>query len=259
MKFYLSFTLIVCCFFACATPAPVDKEPPFEPSPEEALALLMEGNKRFYEGNALHPHMDTKRLILASQVNQADYAYATVIGCADSRVPVELIFDVGIMDLFVVRVAGNVCNADECGCIEYGLAHVYCPLLVILGHTQCGAVTAAAHAVQGHDEALERNIPYLVDAIKPAVKRAMTLHPEKHGGEIIPYAVEENVWEGVEDLFMASPTCRELMRQGKVKVVGAVYEMETGRVRWLPESKSFEILEKVSANPDRAMKAMASE
>lgn len=96
-----------------------------------------------------------------------------MITCSDSRVPVELVFDAGVMDIFVVRVAGNVCDTDEVGSIEYGLAHVNTPVLVVLGHTQCGAVTAVTHAVQGKGHALELNIPPLVDNIEPAVKRAM--------------------------------------------------------------------------------------
>jgi len=250
--------MIVCGLYGCAKPALPEFEPPNKPSPEEALAMLKAGNQRFIDGAFRHPHLDHKRLIQASQVNQADYAFATVIGCADSRVPVEIIFDVGLMDLFVIRVAGNVCNADECGCIEYGLSHVYTPLLVILGHTQCGAVTATTHVVHGHGEHFERNIPVLVDAIKPAVERAATRHPEATGDDLIPYAVEENVFQGIEDLFMASPSSRELVREGKVKVIGAVYEMETGKVRWLPEARTHEILKAVSANPNRALKAASA-
>lgn len=251
-------TTLVCGLYGCAKQALPEFEPPNKPSPEEALALLKAGNQRFLDGEFRHPHLDRKRLVQASQVNQGDYAFATVIGCADSRVPVEIIFDVGLMDIFVIRVAGNVCNADECGCIEYGLSHVYTPLLVILGHTQCGAVTAATQVVQGHGEHFERNIPVLVNAIKPAVQRAATGHPEAKGGDLIPYAVEENVYQGIEDLFMASPSSRELVRNGKVKVIGAIYEIETGKVRWLPEAKTHEILKAVSANPKRAVKAASA-
>jgi len=123
-------------------------------------------------------------------------------------VPVERIFDSGVMDIFVIRVAGNVCDTDEIGSIEYGLAHVNTPVLVVLGHTQCGAVTAVAHAIHGTGHALERNIPALVDNIIPAVKRAESLNPGITSDEIIPYAIIENVWQGIEDLFMNSPSTR---------------------------------------------------
>ena len=113
-----------------------------KPDAAAALALLKEGNARFAAGNAKRPDADMARIKLADAESQGKYAYATVISCSDSRVPVELIFDAGIMDIFVIRVAGNVCDSDEIGSIEYGLAHVKTPVLVVMGHTKCGAVTA---------------------------------------------------------------------------------------------------------------------
>jgi carbonic anhydrase len=228
-----------------------------KPSPDEAIAMLKDGNKRFVDGKAINPNSDAARLALAGSKNQGDYAYATVITCSDSRVPVERVFDAGIMDIFVIRVAGNVCDTDEVGSIEYGLAHVNTPVLVVLGHTQCGAVTAVTHALQGTGHPLERNIPPLVDNIQPAVKRAMAENPDLHGDAVIPAAIVANVWQGVEDLFMASPASREIVKSGKAKVVGAIYDVGTGNVEWLPESNVAEILKKVEANPERAMNAMA--
>lgn len=228
-----------------------------KPSPGQALTMLMEGNKRFVSGESLHPNTSAKRLIQAGAENQGDHAIATVITCSDSRVPVELIFDQGVMDIFVIRVAGNVCDTDEAGSIEYGLAHVNTPVLVILGHTQCGAVTAVTHALHGKGHALERNIPPLVDNIIPAVKRAEANNPKVTGDAIIPLAIEENVWQGVEDLFMKSPACRDIVKSGKAKVVGAIYDVGTGKIKWLPEEPVTKILEKVEADPKRAMNAMA--
>ena len=170
---------------------------------------------------------------------------------------VELIFDAGIMDLFVVRVAGNVCDTDEIGSIEYGLAHVKTPVLVVLGHTRCGAVTAVSQAMGGHGHKLERNIPPLVDNIIPAVKRAMEQHQDLHGDAIVPFAIEENVWQAVEDLFMNSPAVRDLHRSGKVLVTGAIYDLSTGKVSWLPQAKVGEILQLAEASPDRETEAFA--
>ena len=186
-----------------------------KPSPDQAIQMLLDGNERFVSGKSIHPRMDKERLKQAGRENQADHAYATVITCSDSRVPVELIFDAGIMDLFVIRVAGNVCDTDEAGSIEYGLAHVNTPVLVVLGHTQCGAVTAVTHAVQGKGHALERNIPALVDNIEPAVKRAMEIYPHIKGDKIFPLAIEENVWISIRDLFMKSPAVRDLVKKGQ--------------------------------------------
>ncbi len=228
-----------------------------KPSPDKAIAMLKAGNDRFVDGIPNHPHINRARLIQAGKENQGDHAYATVITCSDSRVPVELVFDAGVMDIFVIRVAGNVCDTDEVGSIEYGLCHVNTPVLVVLGHTQCGAVTAVTHAVLGTGHALERNIPPLVDNIQPAVQLAMSKHADVKGNAIIPYAIEENVWRGIEDLFTASPASREIVKSGKVKVVGAIYDVGTGIVNWLPEHKTMDILKKVEANPDRAMNAMA--
>lgn len=228
-----------------------------KPSPDAAIALLKAGNKRFVTGKAIQPHTDVARLILAGKENQGDHAYATVITCSDSRVPVEILFDAGVMDIFVIRVAGNVLDVDEIGSVEYGLAHVNTPVFVVLGHTQCGAVTAVTNAVQGHGHPLERNIPPLVDNIIPAVEKAILDNPTVHGAEVIPFAIQENIWQGIEDLFMNSPASRDLVNDGKVKVVGAIYDVSNGKISWLPEAKSTEILKKVEANPKRAMEAMA--
>ena len=230
-----------------------------KPNPDEVVQMLKSGNERFYSGKATHPQADAARLALAGREDQGKYAYATVITCSDSRVPVELIFDAGVMDIFVVRVAGNVCDTDEIGSIEYGLAHVNTPVLVVLGHTQCGAVTAVTRAVQGHGHKLERNIPPLVDNIIPAVKRAIEQQKDVHGDAIIPYAIEENVWQGVEDLFMESPAVRNIVKEGKAKVVGAIYDVGTGKVEWLGMEKIDEILKRVEASPDKETNEFAAE
>lgn len=230
-----------------------------KPGPDEVIQMMKAGNERFYTGKATYPHTNAARLAQAGKENQGDHAYATVITCSDSRVPVELVFDAGVMDIFVIRVAGNVCDTDEIGSIEYGLAHVNTPVLVVLGHTQCGAVTAVTQAVHGKGHALERNIPPLVDNIIPAVKRAIGQHQDVHGDAIIPYAIEENVWQGIEDLYMRSPAVRNIVKEGKAKVVGAIYDVGTGKVAWLPVEKADEILKKVEASPNRETKAFAAE
>ena len=226
---------------------------------DQAITKLKEGNERFISGKSMHPHTDTARLIQAGKEDQGKHAYATVITCSDSRVPVERIFDAGVMDLFIIRVAGNVVDTDEAGSIEYGLAHVNTPVLVVLGHTQCGAVTAVTNAVEGHGHALEINIPPLVDNIEPAVKRAIQEHPELKGKDVIPAAIVENVWQGVRDLFMKSPVSREMVKSGKAKVVGAIYDVGTGKVEWLPEDKVSTILADVEKDSAREMKGMAGE
>ena len=228
-----------------------------KPDAEEALSFLKKGNERFVSGTSTYPHIDRKRLLQAGKEDQGDHAYATVITCSDSRVPVERIFDAGVMDTFVIRVAGNVVDGDEAGSIEYGLAHVKTPILVVLGHTQCGAVTAVTHSIHGTGHSLERNIPPLVDNIEPAVRRAIEANPQLHGDAVIPAGIVENVWQGIEDLFMTSPSSRDLVKSGAAKVVGAIYDVGTGKVNWLPEAKVAAILSRVEVNPDRAMNVMA--
>jgi carbonic anhydrase len=226
---------------------------------DQALTKLKEGNERFVSGKSMHPHTDAARLALAGSEDQGKHAFATVISCSDSRVPVELLFDTGIMDTFIIRVAGNVIDTDEAGSIEYGLAHVNTPLFVVLGHTQCGAVKAVTAATLGHGHPLEINIPPLVDNIGPAVKRAIEKNPKAEEKDIVPAAITENVWQSVTDLFMRSAKAREMVKEGKVKVVGALYDVSTGKVEWLPEDKVASILTEVEKNPKRQMQAMADE
>lgn len=250
--------IVGCCLLALTVvPAAASGKAAAKPSPDATIAMLKAGNARFVEGKSTHPHADAARLHQAGTENQGNHAYATVITCSDSRVPVEIIFDAGIMDIFVIRVAGNVCDVDERGSIEYGLAHVNTPVLVVLGHTQCGAVTAVTQAVLGHGHPLEANIPPLVDNIEPAVRAAMAAHPDVKGKAIIPAAIEQNVWQGIEDLFMHSAATREIVKSGKAKVVGAIYDVGTGKVKWLPDANVAGILKKVEADPKRAMEAMA--
>jgi carbonic anhydrase len=226
-----------------ASDAPVSTKP----NPEECLKRLEEGNGRFLRGESLHPHADKQRLILAGTENQGNHAFATIITCSDSRVPVEMIFDSGIMDLFVIRVAGNVCDVDEAGTIEYGLLHVHTPLLVVLGHTQCGAVTAVCEELRGHHEDLGPNITSLVDNILPAAQTVLKLQPNLEARNLIEKVIEENVFQGIRDLYQCSPPTRDLVQSGKVRVVGGLYDVGTGEVKWLDRDRPTQILHQVLA------------
>lgn len=211
----------------------------------EVLAYLQAGNQRYVAGVMAHPHIAADRRHETAANGQ--HPIATVIACSDSRVPVESIFDAGIGDLFVIRVAGNVCDGDEIGSIEYGVAHLNTPLLVILGHTGCGAVTAIAKQdhVSGH-------LPELLDNIKPAVAKARKAHPKLSGTELVNASVRENVWQSIDDLLTGSPETRELVHSGKLTVVGGVYDLDTGEIEWLGQHPcQRELLEK-SANKNHA-------
>lgn len=228
-----------------------------KPSPDQVQAAMSAGNARFVSQTPERPHTDAARLAQAGTENQGDHAVATVLTCSDSRLPVEILFDVGVMDVFVVRVAGNVMKTDEIGSIEYGACHVNTPLIVVLGHTRCGAVAAVTQEVTGHGHPLERNIPPLVAPIIPAVQKTMRDFPKLEGEPLIEKAIEENVWEGVRNLFLQSAAVRELAKAGRVKVVGAVYNVGTGEVVWLPDAKAAAILQAAEADPKRAMDAMS--
>jgi len=188
----------------------------------DALQALQEGNSRYVAGSPAHPNQDAAR---RAAVAAGQDPFVTVLACADSRVPVEVLFDQGIGDVFVVRVAGNVSDTDEVGTIEYGVGHLNTPLLVVLGHTGCGAVKAVLDGAEVHG-----SIPALVDNIVPAVERARVTAP---GAALFAQAVKLNVWQSIDDLFLQSAEVRELVRHGKLRVVGAVYDLASGSVEWL--------------------------
>ncbi len=202
------------------------------------MAILAEGNRRFWQDRPLHPNTGPERLQEAHEGNQAHHALATVLSCSDSRVPVERIFDAGIMDLFIVRVAGNLVTPDTAASLEYGVLHVHTPLLVVLGHTSCGAVTAAWQRRQNPGGEIEPNILSLLERIEPALDRVPPPPAGDPGHGLIDMAVEENIWQALYDLGRYSPLVRQACAEGKVAAVGALYNLEYGQVRWLDQRKA---------------------
>lgn len=219
----------------CLNPAQAESE---SPESGKALAKLAEGNRRFAEGRSVFPNIDRFRRTETSREGQRPFA--TIITCSDSRVPVEILFDQGIGELFVIRVAGNVCDTDEIGSIEYGVDHLSTPLFVVLGHTHCGAVTAVVNNAELHG-----SIPALVDNIIPAVEKAGKKLPGIHGDDLVPEAIRANVWQSIEDLLNGSSAVAYRIRQGKTRAVGALYDLDTGIVEWLgPHPEQDKLLEK---------------
>lgn len=210
-------------------------------SPEQALQMLTEGNLRFALGQPAHPNASFSRRLVTTTDGQAPFA--TVIACSDSRVPVEILFDQGVGDLFVIKVAGNVADTDEIGSAEYGVDHLGTPVLMVLGHTYCGAVTAVTTGAEVHG-----SIPQLVDNILPAVEKAKHAHPEAETPALINAAIEENVWQAIDDIMSKSHAIAERAAAGKVVLVGAIYDILTGKVR---------ILERAGAAPAAAHAAPA--
>jgi carbonic anhydrase len=195
-------------------------------SPDEALQMLKDGNSRYVGGAPKHPNSGQERRDLT--VSKGQHPFATVLSCSDSRVPVEVLFDAGIGDVFVIRVAGNVADVDEIGSIEYGVDHLGTPVLVVLGHTKCGAVTAVAQNAHVHG-----SIPQLVDNIAPAVEKAKAKQADLTGDALIEAAIKENVWQSVEDLLKSSEATRNKVKSGSLKIVGAIYDLSSGKIDWL--------------------------
>ncbi len=203
---------------------------------EEAIARLKAGNARFAAEKSTHAAADAAR---RSETARSQQPFVTILGCSDSRVPLETVFDQGIGDIFAVRVAGNVCDVAEMGSIEYGVSHLGTHLLIVLGHTDCGAVTAAVTGAELHG-----NIRRVVDKIEPAVAAAQAAHRDLHGKDFVPAATELNVWYSIEELMAGSPMTRRHVQSGKLKVIGAIYDVKTGKVQWLGEHpKQKELLE----------------
>lgn len=195
---------------------------------DDALRMLMEGNERWAASRTTDPNTDAARRKEVAEAGQKPFA--TILTCADSRLPVERMVDRGVGEVFVVRVAGAIAGTSETGTIEYGLEHLHTPLLVVMGHTKCGAVAAAASGAEVHG-----HIQDIVDAIEPAVDRAKRKNPGLEGAELAAAAVKENVWQSVFALIRESKDIRTLVGQGKVKVVGAVCDISTGKIEWLGE------------------------
>ena len=151
-----SAALVIGLLALFAVPVVANKSRVKKPSPDEVITMLKEGNQRFVSGKPIHPHTDATRLALAGTQGQGNHAYASVLTCSNSRVPVELLFDAGVMDIFVIQVAGSVVGVDEVGSIEYGLEHVRAPVLVVLGHPQCGAVTTVTNAIRAAGATLKK-------------------------------------------------------------------------------------------------------
>lgn len=205
-----------------------------EVSPNDALARLTEGNARFVDGRLTFPNSDEAR---RTELLKGQHPFAAVLSCSDSRVPVELIFDQGFGDIFTIRVAGNVADADEIGTIEYGAEHLGAPLLVVMGHSACGAVTAVVSGAKVGGE-----LPGLIDNIKPAVKDARQRSPKVTGNPLVAEAIKANVFRSMGDLFRNSEIVRDRVREDQLKIVGALYDLSTGKVEWLgphPEQKAL--------------------
>jgi carbonic anhydrase len=219
-------------------------------SPAEAISRLKEGNGRYTSGNQQHPHESSdERKHMATnsyenagmiflgmtaeqaakrraELTKSQHPFAAIVSCSDSRVPPEIIFDEGLGDLFVVRVAGNVINDENLGSIEYAVDHLAVRLIVVLGHQSCGAVKAAKETIAAKGKA-PGHIESLVTAIKPAVEATAKGDLET--------TIKANVTDVVQSLRSSTPILKAKVDSGEVRVIGDYYSLDTGAVTFLDE------------------------
>ena len=187
---------------------------------DAAMQRLLEGNQRYRSGQAVHPRANAER---RSEIAHSQKPFAMILGCVDSRVPPELIFDCGLGDLFVIRSAGQALDRAVLGSLEFGVAELHIPLLVVLGHEKCGAVIATIEAIE-HNAQAQGNIQALVEAIRPAVEQA-----HAQGSPLLESAVQANILLGIAAL-KRSGVLGEATRKGELKIVGAHYSLASGLV-----------------------------
>ena len=192
-------------------------------SADQALARLMEGNRRYSQHNEQHPDETPAR---RKELESGQHPFAVILSCSDSRVPPELIFDQGLGDLFVIRVAGNIAADDDLASIEYAVEHLHTKLILVMGHEKCGAVSAAVEGgnAPGH-------LKSLISAIQPAVEETRNLPGDK-----IHNCVIANARTVARQIRESEPVLRELIPKEEVKVVAAYYALDAGKVTLLDEA-----------------------
>jgi carbonic anhydrase len=195
-------------------------------TPHEALECLIKGNRRFVQGRSRHGTISAEAF---ASLRESQRPFAVVLGCSDSRVPPELVFDQSFGDLFVIRLAGNLIAPGVAGSIQYAYQHLGTSLLVVLGHEGCGAVKAAL-AAKNHRARHPERIRQLVELIEPGL---VQVDPKLSAAEQLQAGVEANVRWSMHQVIAAREARKALRKKGNVLIVGAVYELTTGKVRWL--------------------------
>jgi carbonic anhydrase len=195
-------------------------------TPEKALELLREGNERFVQRRTLHGKVSEDVFL---SLRETQRPIAVILGCSDSRVPPELVFDQSFGDLFVIRLAGNIIAPGVAGSIQYAYQHLGTSLLVVLGHEGCGAVKAAL-AARFHRARHPERIRQLVELIEPGLEQ---IDPHLPAAEQLAAGVEANVRWSMHQVIRARETRQAVRKTGHVLIAGAIYELTTGKVRWL--------------------------
>lgn len=189
-------------------------------SADEALKRLSEGNQRYVVGKFIRPHQTSVR---RAELIEGQHPFAIVLGCSDSRIPVELVFDQGVGDIFVVRNAGNIADDVSLASIEYAAAHLHVSLVVVLGHGSCGAVTATASGGE-----MEGHLSAIASVIRPAVEKV-----KDQQGDLVNNAARANAVMVAEKLKSSKPVLSELVKSGKLTVSAAFYDIKSGKVEFI--------------------------
>jgi carbonic anhydrase len=184
---------------------------------DDAILKLLEGNKRFVDSKPAHPNQTAER---RAEVLKGQAPFAVIVGCSDSRIPPEIIFDQGLGDLFIIRTAGNIVDDITLGSIEYAVDHLGTNLVVVLGHGKCGAVSATVQGGEAHG-----HIADIVKVIAPAVEKA-----KGRSGDVTDNAIKANIELVVNRIASSGPILSDLVNNGKLKITGAYYNIESGIV-----------------------------
>jgi carbonic anhydrase len=198
---------------------------------QEALIRLQDGNRRFVSSiqGGERPLSGSRQVELVKEQSP----FAIVLGCSDSRVPAELVFDQGLGDLFVIRVAGNIVAPSQVGSVEFAASRFGTRLVVVLGHTQCGAILATIEELQRPAESQSRNLRSIVDRVRPSVEGLMKTDLRDDMAALVQGAVRANVMASVNHLRHGSEILEQLIRDEGLRVLGAEYSIETGEVEFL--------------------------
>jgi carbonic anhydrase len=204
----------------------------------EALDRLREGNRRFVASAKQRGSLETLR----DRTRRGDFAsqepFAVILGCSDARVPVEIVFDQGLGDLFVIRVAGNIVAPSQVGSVEFAAELFHTRLVVVLGHTQCGAIKATLDQLQQPSEKQSRNLASIVDRIRPSVAGLLSSDFRRDPDALAREAVRANVRASTVALRHGSEVLERLIQTNGLRVVGAEYSLETGTVEFLDDITS---------------------
>ena len=192
----------------------------------EAFARLREGNRRFAAGEASRERLSLDR---RAALAESQEPFAIVLGCSDSRVPAEIVFDQGLGDLFVIRVAGNIVAPSQVGSVEFAAARFGTPLVAVVGHSGCGAIKAALESVR-RSGPKSQNLRSIVDRVRPSVHDVLEARPEASDADVMKLAIRANIRISVNHLRHASELLERLIQENRLAVVGGEYSLETGVV-----------------------------